>query len=58
MSCSILGTHEELQVLGFSRELIVLVRKDEGVDENFPKEGIKNQTPQSPFLFSFITQLI
>lgn len=33
-----MGTHEELQELGFSRELIILIRNNEGVDELFPKQ--------------------
>lgn len=58
MSCSILGTHEELQILCFSRELIIFIRNSEGVDDSFPKKEIKNQTSQTPFLFSFVIQLI
>lgn len=57
MSCSILGTHEELGVLDFSGGLIILIRNNEGIDESFPKE-IKNQASQTPFLFSFVIQLI
>lgn len=37
MSCSILGTHEGLQVLGFITELIIFVRHNEDIDERFPK---------------------
>ena len=58
MNCSILGIHEELQVLGFNRELIILIRNNEDTDESFTKEGIKKQTSPTPFLFSFVIQLI
>ena len=58
MSRSILGIHEKLQVLDFSRELIILIRNIEDVDESFPYKGIKNKTSQTPSLFSFVTQLI
>lgn len=57
MSCSILGIHEVLQVLDLA-ELIILIRNIENVDESFPYKGIKNQTSQTPSLFSFVIQLI
>lgn len=45
-------------MLCFSRELIILIRNSEGVDDSFPKKEIKNQTSQTPFLFFFVIQLI
>ena len=45
-------------MLDFSRELIILIRNIEDVDESFPYKGIKNKTSQTPSLFSFVTQLI
>lgn len=51
MNCSILGTCQELQVLDFCGELIILIRNSEGVDESFPKKGLKGNFPDTSSIF-------